>query len=402
MRATFLGGRRPRASQPASVVLPDLSGAGHPSDALGSNGQRYNRTDRAGWVYEKAAGVWTLVDVPGDGAVPNMLGTPRFYLSPYVPFAQQRGNLQTNGRSSSVQQRLQIIESYAPSTGQGSSSGPWGVSGFDGSPNLARVASPSGNGRRAVSMQIQEADAVTSGSADTGSTHVRRTMVRWQADNQSPSMLLSLRTTFAFAFAMRIPAAMKAAYQYSGSAEHVVYQIHDNGQGTGLSPNVGLYMIGSNSGPTGLGAASGSPRLAMRVCGSPATVSIANGHPSIVITNVFSLNDFPADTWLYFLLRLRLGYQASDAPRTEVWYAAGNGAVSKIGDTTAINTYNSDALGGGPYATIGDYKYRFPGASGWGASSKRTTYFGDCVQSADGHSMNSDDIEDVFNYLRLR
>jgi hypothetical protein len=53
------------------------------------------------------------------------------------------------------------------------------------------------------------------------------------------------------------------------------------------------------------------------------------------------VSNFPADTWIYFLVRAKSQYLESNNPHTQAWVAVGNGAASKVVDNTKPNLDNA-------------------------------------------------------------
>jgi hypothetical protein len=387
---------RPASRFRRSTTPPqDLSGSGHPSDALGSNGNSYSRTDRSGWLYTKSSGVWALTTV-GTGA-PDIYGASNvwYYASPYVSFTGQRGDQQTNGNS------------WSPYSISALGTAPNNAAGADGTNNIQQVTDPvNGGSKKALLIRLQENDV------DTGGANASRTMFRYLGDpftspawtdSNSTRITVRLRTQYVVAFSVCIPSAMHTYCDSTKpSMQNVLWQVHDNSLGT-LSPNIEFRLCGRTD--TSFGKASGAVGIAMCVRGNPNNPPYTGSGSGTggTQTNLGQLIEVAADTWLHFVMRFKLAYTAGDSPSTEVWAASGSGSYTKVVDSTAINCFKSDAAGYGDnfdhYISWGQYIFT-PSLLNEGVS--LDVYAKEMDLSVGGYSPTADDLDDIRQFLQVR
>jgi hypothetical protein len=381
-----------RRSTRAQLPPAALSGSGHPSDASGFNGNTYTRTDRNGWIYTKADGVWSLNAV-GVGT-PDPIGTNQWYFaSPYVTFTGQRGDQQTNGKS------------FDPYSISALGTTPSNSSGANGTNNIQQVNDPVfGAPRKSILIRLQEGDA------DTGGTGASRTMFRYLSDAicvpawtdaNSTRITLRMYTTYVAAFSVMIPQAM---YDYCFTTkpgmQNVLWQIHDNSVGTSLSPNFEFRLGGRTD--TSMGKTTGDVRIAFAVRytqDSPPGLTQAN----VTTVNYGNVITVVPDTWMHFIVEFRLAYLEANSPFTRVHTALQGGAWSTPVDSTSPNAYPADHATKGTdfdhYWTFGQYIFT---PSLLNSGTVLDIYFRDQIMSNGGFVPSSDELDDLKQYLQAR
>lgn len=219
--------------------------------------------------------------------------------------------------------------------------------GIDGQPAFSRIPDPDGvPGKYCWQFRLTHEDYRPSGQDDTN-TGLQKVLARFSDSGTEPSNGLGLRqpvgTYYMDMFAIRIPAASLAILKYQDG--RLIWQHKNSAGDPGLSLDIvaGQARAGPSTLPTGERmplAPANEPRIALGSYGWDQTDNGGLGEAGVQL-QVNVVDNIPADTWMYFLVRAKPRYLDSDNPHTQMWVAVGNGAAVKKVDSTKANNDNS-------------------------------------------------------------
>lgn len=216
--------------------------------------------------------------------------------------------------------------------------------GLDGQPSFSRIADPAGvAGRYCWQHRLTFEDYRPSGQDDT-SVGLQKVLARFGDTGAEVSnglgILQPVGSYYMDLFAIRVPAA---THLQTRCVDDILLWQHKNSSGqpgfsiamTAGKARSGNANIISNGKQIALAADALSPRLTCITYGDDGSSGSPAGKD--FTSQDIVLADYPSDTWIYLLVRVKPQLYQADNPRTQVWVAAGSGSVVKAVDHAFAN-----------------------------------------------------------------
>lgn len=210
--------------------------------------------------------------------------------------------------------------------------------GLDGQPAFSRVPDPDDPSGQRMCWQhrLKYEDYRPSGQDDT-SVGLQKCLARFGDSGSEASnglgILQPVGTYYMDLFALRIPAATYLKTRFT-AGELLLWQHKNNSGNPGIKISIDAGQARNNAStiPTGeripLVTAT-EPRLTLSTYGN-------DGSSGWQSQTVIAAN-YPADTWIYGLMRARAQNLVGDNPHTQFWVKVGDAAASKVVDLAQPN-----------------------------------------------------------------